>query len=173
MELIEQIKLVKSFKATVSSWKNDFQSEEYKQASKLNKLLFDIPLNKVRNCDCVHDLFAYISGLDEQKIKQKQISMESNFKLKNNAVIQVHGLSIILTNANITDEKALQLLDKYPGHIVSFEKYPTNWKSLIGKKVVAEIVAEEEAVETSPIKPTTPKDLIIGTEKKAKRRNKK
>ena len=48
-------------------------------------------------------------------------------------MIVVHGHEP-LTNANITDEKALNLLKKYPGHIASFEKMPNNIDELLGKE---------------------------------------
>ena len=134
MELKEQIKLVKSYKPSLSDWKNSFDSTEYKEASKLNYALFGIHLNKRKNCDCVNDLMNYISRLDNEKINQKQMIMESKFKLKKGILIQLHGLDIMISEANLTDAKAITLLKKYPGHIASFEVYPENWKELLEDK---------------------------------------
>ncbi len=132
MELKLLIKEVKATKPTSSVWKNKFDSLEYKQASKLNSILFGMPLNRVKNCSCVNDLFMYISNLNENKINKIKETMESKFKLKESVgVILLHGINMELSNANMTDEKALTLLKKYPIHIKSFEAYPQNWEELI------------------------------------------
>lgn len=134
MKLKQHIKIVRSFKPTLNEWKNKFDSTEYKEASKLNYALFGIHLNKRKNCDCVNDLMNYISRLDNEKIKQKQEIMESKFRLKKGTLIQLHGLDIMISEANLTDAKAITLLKKYPSHITSFEVYPENWKELLEDK---------------------------------------
>lgn len=134
MKLKQQIKLVRSFKPSLQEWKNKFDSTEYKEASKLNFALFGIHLNKRKNCDCVNDLMNYISRLDNEKINLKQTIMESQFRLKKGTLIQLHRLDIMISEANLTDAKAISLLKKYPAHISSFEVYPENWKELLEDK---------------------------------------
>lgn len=147
MTLENEIELVLSYKKNVYIWRNDFNSVEYQSLDKLASKLGIEKLNRTRNCGCVDDAIKYLEGLfaNKERIKLKIKTMESNFKLKGNPVIEVHGLGYALTNANITDELALQLLEKYPAHIVSFEKYPSNWKSLIGKKETIKPVNTEES----------------------------
>ena len=150
MSLEEKIKKVKGFKETVRVWKNDFNSEEYKLASSLNNDLFGLPLNRQKNCDCVNDLLNYITQLNSSKINQIKEKMESKFKLKKGTMIMVHGIDMQLTEANLTDEKAITLLKKYPKHIISFEVYPENWEELVigkPKKDVAPDKDEEVATE--------------------------
>ncbi len=144
MKLKQHIKLVRSFRANVNEWKNNFDSVEYKEASKLNQKLFGIPLNKRKNCDCVNDLLSYVSRMNNDKIKLKQQQMESKFKLKKGKLIMLHGLGIEISEANLTDAKAISLLKKYPGHISTFESFPENW--------------EELTLDDSPV---TPKEDVI------------
>jgi hypothetical protein len=152
MKLKQHIKLVKSFKANVNEWKNNFDSVEYKEASKVNQKLFGIPLNKRKNCDCVNDLLSYVSRMDNEKIKLKQEQMESKFKLKKGKLIMLHGLDIEISESNLTDAKAISLLKKYPGHITTFESFPDNWEELTlddSPVIVEDTIepAEEIAVE--------------------------
>lgn len=80
--------------------------------------------------------------------------MNGKFKFKKDVVIMLHGLNDTLTEHNLTDEKAVDLLSKYPGHIGSFEEFPKDWKALAeaAKKPVknagkAAAKAEEKAEE--------------------------
>lgn len=153
----EKIKTVLKSKATISEWKNNFDSKEYKEASELNKALFGIHLNRIKNCDCVNDLMNYIFHLSDSKINQIKKSMESKFKLKKGKLIMLHGIEMQISEANLTDEKALMLLKKFPSHINSFEVYPENWQELIlDKKPKKAQVIEEVAPD---------KDEEIATEK--------
>ncbi len=157
MNLKNQIKEVKKLKASVSDWRNNFDSPEYKKASNLNRILFGMALNKRKNCDCVDDLFLMLGKYDSEKIELKQKQMESKFKLKENVMIRLHGVDVI-TKDNLTDEKAIELLKKYPSHETSFESLPKNWKELTIEEVVEEVVEEdieieELILETSPVTP--------------------
>lgn len=133
MNLHDRIASVLATEKTKKIWRNKFDSNEYKQASSLNYELFGMHLNKRIGCQCVDDLFFMLRSYNNEKITLKQKQMESQFTLKKNKMIVVHGHEP-LTNANITDEKALKLLKKYPGHIVSFEKLPSNIDELLGKE---------------------------------------
>ena len=158
----EKIKQVLKTKATLSDWKNNFDSNEYKEASELNRILFGIPLNRIKNCDCVNDLMNYIFNLSDSKINQLKISMESKFKLKKGKLIMLHGIDMQITEANLTDEKALMLLKKYPAHISSFEVFPENWQELTTdkpkKKVVVAPDKDEEVATERTFKPRTVKN---------------
>jgi hypothetical protein len=71
--------------------------------------------------------------------------MNGKFKLFGGKVISFPKKSLHLTNANLTDELAIELLKSYPAHIVSFEVAPTNWRELVsGRTVVKEVVEEKE-----------------------------
>jgi hypothetical protein len=143
--MIEQlIEEVKSYKPTVNSWRNNFNSKEYQAASKLNKLLFGISLNRRKNCNCVDDLLLLIYS---KTINQKIETMNSNFRLKPNAMIMLHGIDAV-TNDNLTDEIAINILKKYPSHSVTFEKLPTNWRELVTGK---ETKAKTETVTTNDV----------------------
>lgn len=86
-------------------------------------------------------------------INQNQKKM-SNFKIaksKNGASKQIHTGVDIITNDNLTDEKAIAILAKSPAHIKTFETFPANWQELVAKfkeggskkKVKAEVPKEE------------------------------
>lgn len=157
----EQIKQVLKTKATLTEWKNNFDSPEYKQASELNKILFGIHLNRIKNCDCVNDLMNYIFHLSDSKINQLKLSMESKFKLKKGTLIMLHGIDMQISEANLTDEKAMMLLKKYPAHIYSFETYPENWKELISDKPkkVVEVIAPDKDEEVATERTFKPKSV--------------
>jgi len=144
MDLDFLIKQVLEFKPTIKSWKNKFETNEYRLTSKLHELFFGTPLNRVKNCGCVDDFFTYIASLSQEKINLKKIQMENKFKLKSGIVLVLHGLNMELTSANITDEKAITLLKKYPVHIKSFESYPANWEELVELSNKPEPKIEEE-----------------------------
>lgn len=133
MNLHERISSVLATEKTKKVWRNKFDSIEYKNASSLNYELFGMHLNKRIGCQCVDDLFFMLRSYTSEVINQKQKQIMSQFQLKKNKMIVVHGHEP-LTNANITDEKALNLLKKYPGHIASFEKLPDNIDELLGKE---------------------------------------
>ena len=133
MNLHERISSVLATEKTKKVWRNKFDSIEYKNASSLNYELFGMHLNKRIGCQCVDDLFFMLRSYTSEVINQKQKQIMSQFKLKKNKMIVVHGYEP-LTNANITDEKALNVLKKYPGHIASFEKLPDNIDELLGKE---------------------------------------
>jgi hypothetical protein len=132
MNLHERISLVLATEKTKKVWRNKFESTEYKQASSLNYELFGMRLNKRIGCQCVDDLFFMLRSYTSEKITLKQKQIMSQFELKKNKMIVVHGHEP-LTNANMTDEKALILLKKYPAHVSSFEKLPNNIDELLGK----------------------------------------
>lgn len=134
MDLQERIELVLSFEKTKKDWRAKFNSREFREASALNHLLFGMHLNKKVKCDCVEDLFFMLKSYRKEDINHKQIQMNSNFKLKKGKVIALHGMNEVITNANLTDDKAIELLKKFPGHAKSFEVLPENWQEVVAGK---------------------------------------
>ena len=57
----------------------------------------------------------------------------------------MHSLSTSLTEKNMTDDLAIEVLKVSKGHIKSFESYPENWESLVnGTAPVAEAINDED-----------------------------
>lgn len=75
--------------------------------------------------------------------------IESNFKFAEQGAVfpMEFGSDVLLSNANLTDELAIEWLKKNPNRIVHFDRYPENWRELIGNKGVK--------VERKPIKKNT------------------
>lgn len=139
MNLTEQIKTVLSYKSTVNDWKNNHLSIEWLAANEVSKIVMKEPLRKSRNCGCVDDLFIMLHSMTKENINIKQNSMNSEFKLEKDGMLMMHGVDI-LTNNNLTDEKALKLLSTHPKAIKRFATKPSDWK-----KKVAAYVAKAEA----------------------------
>lgn len=59
--------------------------------------------------------------------------IESNFRLKGIVgIIQMSfGSGQFISNANITDDLAIEFLKVNPNRISMFEAYPENWKELV------------------------------------------
>lgn len=133
MTLEEKIEAVKKLEKTKKVWRKNYGSAEFKLASSLNMDLYGMPLNQSPNCQCIEDLFYLIKSMTVKTINQKQQQMTGQFKLKVGIVLALHGLNEMVTESNLTDEKALKILKKYPGHIVSFSAYPADWKALVKK----------------------------------------
>ena len=60
------------------------------------------------------------------------------FKKTVTSIPKEFGSSIFITQANLTDEVAIELLSRKPNLIVLFEKYPSDWKDRINKPKVIE-----------------------------------
>lgn len=138
MDLGKQINIVLSYESTKASWRNNHSSAEWKAADRLGKVV-GAPLNKSRNCQCVEDLFMVLKLYyrDKNKVKLKQKQIMSKFKLKDGMVLMLHGFTETVTNDNLTDEKAIQILKKYPAHSVSFSEKPSDWKKICAKGLPA------------------------------------
>lgn len=136
MNLKNKIKNVLLSERTKKIWRDDFNSTEYKQASELNKILFGIPLNQMKGCQCVDDLFALIKHKynNEENINLKIKQMENKFRLKKDVLIMSHQLGDPISNNNLTDEMAIRILKLSRKNIDRFEVYPSNWAELLGDK---------------------------------------
>lgn len=77
---------------------------------------------------------------------------ERKFLLKDNIVQYYPAHHCHYTNANLTDEIAIEMLSRSPRMISNFEKYPENYLELIGKveeeATVEQVTTEDVATET-------------------------
>jgi hypothetical protein len=138
-ELLEQ---VLASEGTKSTWRNDYNSNEWQNANKLNKHFFGISLNQSRGCDCVEDLFFY------SKRQQIKLTIMNQFKLKKGCVITSFLHPTITEHS--TDAEFINVLKVSPATIKFFSEFPENWEEVVSgkktrkKKVVKEIVTNEE-----------------------------
>lgn len=132
-DLKEAIAKVKGYEKTKKIWRTQHNSIEFQEASRLNQALFQMPLNHASNCQCIEDLFYYINNVTNEKLTKKQQQTMNKFKLKEGIVLTLHAFNEAFTNSNMTDDKAVEILAKYPGHIVSFEIVPKDWKEQVEK----------------------------------------
>jgi len=87
--------------------------------------------------------------------------MKSQFEFKQPNVMYKlrRGTGVIISNATMTDEKAIEFLQNDPNRIKYFRKYPENWQELIGLEVAEQVEApsepevKEEAVKTAVSEP--------------------
>ncbi|NQY30539.1 MAG: hypothetical protein HRT69_13845 [Flavobacteriaceae bacterium] len=145
MNLLKEIKEVIVLIDSVEDWRNSFSDERYIKASKLNDILYGVPLNQVTNCGCVDDILTLLPTWlnNKEKLNLKIQQMESKFKLKESAGnIWLPSKHLHISTHNITDELALMLLESFPVHIKSFETYPNDWKDLIEKSYSDDELAE-------------------------------
>lgn len=124
---IEQlIESVKASEATKSIWRNKHDSEEFRNASKLNKLIFDKPLNHAKKCECIEDLFFYLN--------RKNVKLQIMEKQKKVFVLMPGKIVTSFLHETIsvhsTDEQCIEALKASPGIIKFFKSYPENWKEV-------------------------------------------
>ena len=119
------IKQVLASESTKNQWRNKYDSIEFKNATKLNKLLFGIHLNQSVGCQCVEDLFFYI--------KRKNNFM-NKFKLRKGLVVTSFLHATITEHS--TDAEFINALKVSPGAIKYFTEYPENWKDIVSGKEI-------------------------------------
>lgn len=70
----------------------------------------------------------YISG-----IKSNGMTPTTDWKLKKNSLYPMSfGSSEFISNANMSEKRAVRYLTENPNRIKVFEKYPSDWKQRIG-----------------------------------------
>lgn len=127
--MLELYNRVLSYESTVKSWRNNYNSTEWREASQLNKLLNNIPLNRSPRCECIEDLFFQ---LKRKNINQQIVNMENqNFKMQD-VVIMLHGCTPV--GKNSTDEQIIAMLKVSPAHIKFVKEKPSNWREICGLK---------------------------------------
>lgn len=142
----ERINEVLFLEKTKKVWRKNRDSKEFKLANSLNYHFFGTHL-KTGKCSCIEDLFYFLNNISDEIINQKNKKNMSKFKLKEGVLIALHNISHQVTNDNLTDEIALDILTKYPAHKVSFAVLPDNIDELIDqnkKKSTKEIKKELE-----------------------------
>lgn len=162
-KLDELLHQVLESEKTKHVWRNDYSSLNWLNASKLNVVLFGLPLNKAIGCNCIEDLFLMLKQKNiNQKIKTIMLKI---FKVKPGKLIQTFGCDHVSEHSS--DELCILLLKKYPKHITNFETYPSNWKEVVenyeprkaGEFVETTTKAEAEKNEGSGNEDTTTNDL--------------
>ena len=78
---------------------------------------------------------------------------EKKFVIKDNTVISTFGTSLSYTNANITDESAIEILRRNPKTIKWFKTFPDDWQELLNPKEnsVNEEHEEPEEIDISEV----------------------
>ena len=155
MELEEQINLLLSYEGTKKNWRNVHDSKEWILANEIASVVMGETLNKKPNCGCLNDLFYMLKNISKEKIKLKQLQMENEFELKSGILLFINGTHY--SNANITDQKSIEILTKFPVKINAFSRYPKGWKDLTkGEEVKSEKV-ETKAKKSSSKKSSSKK----------------
>lgn len=151
----ELINRVLKSESTKKVWRKDYNSNEFKEASAVNKLLNDIPLNRSPKCECLEDLFFQLKRIN---LKQTINTMKNKQFFLKDVVIMLHGCQPISNKS--TDEQMISLLKLSPAHISKFENYPKNWKEIceIEEKETEEETPEVEEPVIEEIEEETPED---------------
>jgi hypothetical protein len=121
--------IVKQSEKTKNIWREDYNSTEWKNANKLNILLYGISLNQKPKCSCLEDLFFMLKSNNiNQKFKDK---MEQKFKIKKGKLVSSFKFGFHLSEQS-NDEQIMEALRLDPNLIVYFDSYPEDWKIVVG-----------------------------------------
>ena len=160
MDLKKQIKVVLSYEGSKAQWRNNHGSKEWRSANKVASVVMQQGLLRSKNCGCLEDLFIMLKSLNNNKINQKQQQMENQFKLAEGKMIHLDGT--FYTNSNLTDEKAIEIIKRFPSHSKTFSEKPSDWEDVVaGKK--AEKKTKTTVVKDAVIKkdaPTREEELL-------------
>jgi hypothetical protein len=115
---------------------------------------------KARCNDCYEKAYIYIKNITNENLFKMT---NKTFKLITGKKIMMHGLSDVITSANLTDEKALMILKKNSNAIKLFETYPVNWKELADNYDANKARREKPEIAE---KKTAPKKVEIKVEDK-------
>lgn len=113
----------------VLSYGNDYvnNTANNKKKKLLRQLYYELFNQRIRNCStCIIEAYFKIKQLTNLKTK-----IMTQFKLKAGKQIQKHGQRNVITNANLTDETAIDLLKSNKGYKKFFEEMPSNWLELV------------------------------------------
>ena len=120
-EIAKRVENLGEKKAQITSSENNICKKVYKQLAG----------KTWRGCsNCWNDLIIITSIIN---LKKQKTNMEQQFSLKAGKLICKHGLGTVYGQKNTTDEVAIMLLKKDAKLISLFERYPSNWKELIGQ----------------------------------------
>ncbi len=154
------IQSVLSNQSTLNEWKNDFNSEQWKQANELHFKLFKSHLNQTKNCGCLNDF--YIALNSKHKIKNIMEKENRQFIIKSGALIMLHK-EVKQFSEHSSEEDCIYLLSKYPAQIVNFERYPANWEEIVN---AGALTSEENPrkAELESLKVNELKEIIVSME---------
>lgn len=148
-DLDQLINEVRANEVTMPIWRNNFTSDEYLKAQKLNKIIGGNPFSKQKQCVCVpnfYQLLKYKYPLNSEIMSKS----EQKFLLKKGKVITT--LSGTFTRESSDSEliKLLKINKQFSKH---FEKMPENWETIVfgkksGKKNAEKTKIEEKDTET-------------------------
>lgn len=124
-ELIERVKATETTKST---WRKNPESVEWKEASRLNKILTGLPLNTSSKCECIEDLFFLLKR--DNIVKQIEQKMEKQFLLKKGKLLQSADFANV--GEQSSDELMIKALKRSPGLIKHFKQFPENWREICG-----------------------------------------
>ena len=141
---------VKASESSKSIWRSDHDSIQFKAASKVNKILNGIPLNKAPRCECLEDLFFQLKRMN---VKQKINIMESKQFYLKDVMIMSHNCKAVTKDSS--DADLIAVLKVSESHIKHFEKYPENWREICG------LDKESEAVEGGPVNEEVEEDSTV------------
>ena len=127
----EVIDRVVMSQATLRSWRNKHNSNEWLEANAVNRALFGDTFSKAHNCGCVEDFFILLN----LKLKKQSISeiMDRKFVLKKGKVVMSHGCDIVTENSS--DDQCIALLRVNKKHASKFERLPENWEEIVDEKI--------------------------------------
>lgn len=121
--------IVKQSEKTKNIWREDYNSIEWKNANKLNILLYGMSLNQKPKCSCLEDLFFMLKSNNiNQKFKDK---MEQKFKIKKGKLVSSFKFGFHLSEQS-NDEQIMEALRLDSNLIVYFDSYPEDWKIVVG-----------------------------------------
>ena len=142
MNLLEEVRASEN---TKHLWRDDHASKEWKNANKLNIILFGMPLNNKPKCKCLEDLFFMLKSSNiNRKFKEKNMQ---EFKVQKGKVISSHKFGFHLTEHS-NDEQIIEALRLVPSLIGQMEKYPENWQVIVNGGAVVEYEVEENEAES-------------------------
>jgi hypothetical protein len=119
---------VKKSESTKHIWRTKFDSLEFRNASKLNKLLFDKHLNQAKKCECIEDLFFY---LNRKNLKSQIMeNLKKEFILFPGKIVCSHLHETISEHS--TDKECIEALKASPGIKRFFKTLPENWEDIVG-----------------------------------------
>lgn len=115
-------------------------------------------IKKNEGCgECFVEAYLYMKQIT---INNKE-TMESKFKLHEGKRLMMHGSNDVLTNANITDDKALHILKRTPGAISLFVAYPEDWREQAQKFDVLASIRKNSAKKAKAVENSTD-EVTIG-----------
>ena len=136
----EKIQRVIASESTKETWRDHYNSTEWKEANDINILLFGMPLNKRPKCNCLDDLFFMLKS--SKSLTKINMENSRKFKIRKGITISNHRLPNMLTEHS-SDEEIIFAISILPHVANECEIKPENWKEVVEQGVEANEVVEE------------------------------